>query len=140
MSIVWNATCVSRLGRGVLIAGPSGSGKSSLALDLMAKGWQLVTDDWCVLESDATGRLIATAPFRLRGLIEIRGVGIQRVPVRLSAPVVMQVMLGEGGDRLPLPQRVDVAGVSLPLLNLPSHGGNLAECLAQALRDAPLLG
>ena len=60
---------------GVLILGPSGVGKSSLALRLMALGARLVADDGVALTVQA-GALIARAPAPIAGLIEARGAGI----------------------------------------------------------------
>ncbi len=69
-------------GRGVLIRGPSGSGKSSLLMQLLCTdpAARLVADDQVELHVQA-GRLVATAPSALSGLLEIRGQGIRRLPV-----------------------------------------------------------
>lgn len=64
--------------KGVLIRGPSGSGKSDLSLRLLDRGWQLVSDDYCFITSEA-GHLFAQVPDNIAGKIEVRGLGI--VPV-----------------------------------------------------------
>ena len=72
---VIHASCVA-LGRSaVLLVGPSGSGKSALALELMALGAELVADDRTVLSLHDTG-LIASCPASIRGRIDARGVGL----------------------------------------------------------------
>ncbi len=70
-----HATTVSLDGKGVLIRGASGSGKTSLALSLMEKGAQLVADDYTHLEASG-GRVMATAPSNIKGKIEVRGFGL----------------------------------------------------------------
>lgn len=59
----------------MLLLGPPGSGKSDLALRLIREGWALVADDQCVLRAEG-GALRAEAPPALRGLLEVRGLGI----------------------------------------------------------------
>ena len=77
-----HATCVAlrqgKTWRGVLLRGPSGAGKSDLALRLIETGWRLVADDQTELGREGK-RLIATAPARIAGMIEARGLGIVKV-------------------------------------------------------------
>jgi len=63
---------------GVLLKGESGSGKSELALALLDRGHQLVSDDAVELHS-VQNRLIARAPIKLRGFLGIRQIGIIQV-------------------------------------------------------------
>ncbi|UWR26883.1 HPr kinase/phosphatase C-terminal domain-containing protein [Sulfitobacter sp. S223] len=74
-SLILHGTCVDVAGKGVLITGASGSGKSSLALQLMALGAALVSDDRTRLTLES-GRIRAAPPPSIAGLIEARGVGI----------------------------------------------------------------
>jgi HPr kinase/phosphorylase len=91
---------------GVLILGASGAGKSDLALRLIAMGAMLVADDRCDLfvSSDA---LYAAVPPTLAGMIEIRGVGIVRLPWQPEARIALAVRLAppEAILRLPEPSR-----------------------------------
>ncbi|MBB4208171.1 HPr kinase/phosphorylase [Roseinatronobacter bogoriensis] len=101
---------------GVLILGRSGSGKSELALELMAIGAVLVSDDQTLLRRDGAS-IIAQAPPTIRGLIEMRGLGILRARVLDTAKLVAVVNLDET-EAQRLPERVfaDVLGVQLPCL------------------------
>ncbi len=114
-----HGTVVALAGRGVLLRGPSGSGKSDLALRLIDRGALLVADDRVDL-AVRRGRLIAAAPRILAGLIEARGVGIVAAPNRARAEIVLVVDLAarERVERMPEPNRCVVAGVPLPRVRL----------------------
>jgi HPr kinase/phosphorylase len=100
----------------VLLRGPSGSGKSDLALRLIDQGAVLEADDRVLLARDGD-RLIASPPGILAGLLEVRGLGILKFPHRPQAPVGLVVDLAEPSlvERLPESATVDLLGVSLPL-------------------------
>lgn len=110
---------------GVLIRGPSGSGKSSLVLGLIDRdpaATRLIADDR--IELGATrGRLIATAPAALAGKLEVRGQGIVDVAYRSPAAIrlVVDLLPPEDCPRMPEPPdcRVEILGVVLPRLMLP---------------------
>jgi serine kinase of HPr protein (carbohydrate metabolism regulator) len=125
-----HATCIVLAGRGILIRGPSGSGKSDLALRLIdaaghgigsaARRARLVADDQVHLRRMGE-RVVATAPKRLKDQIEIRGLGIVRVSARSQAPLALVVDLVDGRsiERMPdEPLHAVVEGVRLPLLRL----------------------
>ena len=114
-----HGTCVA-LGRsGVLIRGPSGSGKSDLALRLIDEGASLVSDDQVAL-APVGGRLTASAPPNIAGLIEVRGIGIVSVPRVAETPVSLVVDLVPRADvpRMPDPRTVEIAGADVPALSL----------------------
>ncbi len=109
-----HASCIVLNGAGLLIIGPSGSGKSAMALKLMALGAQLVADDRTNVEAIA-GRVIATCPAALSGLIEARGIGI--LPVSDIAPtaeirLVLDLHLVET-RRMPPARLTTVAGIDI---------------------------
>ncbi len=73
--LVLHGVLLNVLGRGILLTGSSGSGKSELALRLVRKGHQLVADD--VIEISRDGQYLSgAAPYELRGLLHIRGIGV----------------------------------------------------------------
>ncbi len=109
-----HASCAARDAHGVLLLGPSGSGKSDLLLRLLDRGFALVADDQVEVEDG-----IATAPSALAGLVEVRGLGILRLPYQATARLALAVRLGSGGplgERLPDPARdpdLGVPGITL---------------------------
>lgn len=132
---MYHASCVALHGQdeGVLILGPSGSGKSSLALMMMGFGARLVSDDNTLVTLQA-GRLYATAPPATAGLIEARGVGILRVPRAQPAILRLCVDLDRAEtERLPPERMCDMLGVKLPLVLGPATP-HLAAALMQLLR------
>ena len=111
-----HATCVALDGRGVLITGPSGSGKSALALSLMALGAQLVADDQVTL-SLREGALWADCPPAIRGMIVARGIGLLPAAALEGAEVRVAVDLGQvEGARLPPWRSVTYLGRTVPLV------------------------
>lgn len=121
-----SGTCVAVDGRGVLLRGPSGAGKSDLALRLIDGGAELVADDRVALVSSAGG-LTASAPPALRGLMEVRGLGVFRLPYRTSVQVSLVADLVDGqGERLPAPHRTTILGHSLPAIRLSAKASSAA--------------
>ncbi len=110
-----HGTCVELAGTGVLLRGPSGCGKSDLALRLIDRGARLIADDRVVLEPE-TGRLFACAPPSLAGILEVRGLGLARVPSKPRARVGVVIELASAAaiERLPDRGTCDLLGVSLP--------------------------
>lgn len=114
--LVLHAGCVALDGRGLLITGPAGSGKSSLALALMALGARLVADDRTIL-SLRDGRLHATCPPALRGLIEARGIGILQADPIDGTDLSLVVDLGvTETERLPPRRTVTYLGRTVDLV------------------------
>lgn len=110
-----HASTVCHAGRGLLILGRSGAGKSGLALQLMALGAQLVADDQTELRAER-GALLATCPPAIAGMIEARGMGLLRVPCAGEVPLALAVSLDTPQEaRLPQTQHIRFLGVALPL-------------------------
>src|SRR3981189_3410655 len=93
-----HASCVAIGARGVLLLGASGTGKSDLALRLIDEGAKLVADDRTILFT-AKGMLHARAPASIKGLLEIRGLGIVELPVRTRVKIALVVRLGREDAR-----------------------------------------
>lgn len=118
MSQLIQATCVAIGGRGVLIQGPPGSGKSSLALALIDRGATLIGDDGLSITA-ADKRLLAFPPPRITGLIEVRNVGLLSRPVTSSVPIALALRLDAAAPRLPeAPEILTISGIDLPCLAL----------------------
>lgn len=122
--------------RGVLIRGPSGVGKSDLALRLVAGGWRLVADDWaCIWPSD--GALYASAPRTIAGRIEVRGLGVVATPCRSIARIGLVVdCTHEAIERLPEPASWTWREVTVPRLHLdprPASAVLVVACAMDAL-------
>ena len=129
-----HATCVAVGEKGLLILGPSGSGKSALALRLIALGALLVSDDRTRVEA-RDGRLWATCPNPdLAGLIEARGVGVLRAPVRPTTTLDLAADLGQvESDRLPPRRAITISGLPIPLV-LQARNAHFPDALMLYLR------
>jgi len=105
---------------GALIVGPSGSGKSDLALRALGLGFRLVADDRVILFVSA-GRLWGRAPAPLAGLLEQRGLGVMAqspIPLARVALIVRCKKSDVALERLPDPRLESLLGIRLPVLNL----------------------
>lgn len=110
-----HATTVAHAGKAVVIRGASGSGKSALALQLIALGARLVADDRTLL-SRRNEQVIASCPSPIAGRIEARGIGILAVPTSGPCPVALVVdMDTEEAERLPPHRHTTIEGITLPL-------------------------
>ncbi|MFT3972889.1 MAG: HPr kinase/phosphatase C-terminal domain-containing protein [Amaricoccus sp.] len=117
LSTIVHGSAVAFAGRGLLILGMSGSGKSALALALVGRGGQLVADDRVVIERRGAA-LVASAPQAIAGLIEARGVGLLRLPAVPEAALVLAVDLDQPvAARMPQPVAITLLGASLELIS-----------------------
>lgn len=111
-----HASAVAIDGRGVLILGASGSGKSSLALRLIDRGATLIADDQVELR-ERQGRLHAGALAPIYGKLEVRGVGIIDCDAT-AAPIALAIDLERPAERLPEPWTTTIEGIDIPTLAL----------------------
>lgn len=128
-----HASCVATDGKAVLISGPSGSGKSDLALRLIDRGFTLVSDDQTLLRKSGE-RLLATAPATIAGKLEIRGIGIVDMPTVSDVPLALVVELTSEIQRLPDDSRERIVlGLSLPLISVDAMTASAPSKVALAL-------
>lgn len=125
-----HASAAAWCGRGVLLRGEPGAGKSALVARLLAAGAYLVADDLVELAC-RTHALYASAP-DATGLIELRGNGIFQIATAFGVPVSLCVDLlsPAGSVRLPESGATALLGVEIPLLRL---GGDTPAAVAQIL-------
>ena len=137
-----HGTCLDLGGAGVLLLGPSGAGKSDLALRLIdgggADGPRLVADDRVDLAL-RDGRIWARGPEALKGLLEVRGVGIMpmkhtaEVPLALVCDLVAPPLV----DRLPEERATDILGLNIPFIRLAPFEASAPAKIRLALRRMP---
>jgi serine kinase of HPr protein (carbohydrate metabolism regulator) len=128
-----HASTVAIDGKAVLITGPSGSGKSDLALRLLDRGFALVSDDRTIVKRDGN-RLIASAPPNIAGKLEVRGIGIVDLQHLENLPVALLVELTSDIQRMPDDSRErPILGVSLPLISIDAMTASAPSKVALAL-------
>ncbi|MEQ8746659.1 aldolase [Pyruvatibacter sp.] len=134
-----HGSCVARGGRSALLRGTPGSGKSDLALRFLSTypdAW-LIADDQVVLTA-RNQQVIASAPAALRGLLEVRGLGLLRraVPAAPHAmPVCLIVDMMHTGTppRIAEPRFETLCGVLLPVIPIAPFEASAPLKLALAL-------
>ena len=122
-------------GVAVLLRGPSGSGKSDLALRLIARyGAQLISDDQVIIRAPAK-QLLCEAPPELAGMIEVRGLGLLRLDAHTGAPVALLVDLVARADvpRLPENDTVTLCNIAIPRLKLHAFDDGTPDKIIAAL-------
>jgi serine kinase of HPr protein (carbohydrate metabolism regulator) len=134
-----HASCVELAGTGVLLRGPSGSGKSDLALRLIDGGAQLVADDRTDLMLEG-GVIVASVPGTIAGRLEVRGVGIVSLPYcrRVRIGMVVDLVTPDAVERMPEARHCTYLGVRLPLLALAPFEASAPAKLRFAAREAAL--
>ena len=135
MSETIHASCVAIGGVGVLIAGPSGSGKSDLALRLIDRGATLISDDYSAV-SARDGALVARPPTTIAGRIEVRGVGICTLPFAAQAEVALLVRLSDTVERMPERATHGIAGIAIRQIVLDAREPSAPIKVELALRQA----
>ncbi len=129
---------VAFAGRGLLILGAPGAGKSRLALEMAALGAGIVADDVVEVRPGAPpdragAPPILAAPARWHGLVEVRGLGLIRVPAHPPVPCAAAIDLSASappGDRLPEHGRLRLGGTEVILLRWGQDAPYAAALLA----------
>lgn len=133
-----HATAIIWKGVGVLFVGESASGKSSFAAELISRGGELVADDQ-VLVCEENGKLFADAPPQLAGVLELRDIGLVKMPYVASTQIHLVVECAKG---TPQKKQHELFNVIVPCLVLdPAYPGNAAKLMiyAEALREGRVL-
>ena len=118
----------------MLLTGPSGAGKSDLALRLIGQGWRLLADDYCEVWTSG-GAVWATAPERIAGRLEVRGLGILPSPALRLARIVLVAACGQAPvERLPDAETGIVAGLALPRIRIDTRPASATALLQEALK------
>ncbi|MBR1778350.1 MAG: HPr kinase/phosphatase C-terminal domain-containing protein [Alphaproteobacteria bacterium] len=118
MSLI-HASCIEFMESGLLICGEPGAGKSDLCFRLTEMGARLVADDQTQIEN-IHGRLIASCPDSLQGLLEVRGLGIIEMPFLPKTQIHLKLSLQTSGkiDRMPEAETEIIEGVKIPVFRL----------------------
>lgn len=124
-----HASCVSREGAGILLLGPAGCGKSDLVLRLLECGFVLVADDRVNISEG-----VASPPAEIAGLLEVRGLGILRLPHVSETRLMLAVDLATPAQRLPEPATHQPTG--LPLVCIEPFAASATARVAAALACA----
>ena len=133
-----HASTVAIDGRAVMLTGPSGTGKSDLALRLLDRGFGLVSDDQTLVRLSGE-RLLASAPPTIAGQLEIRGIGIVAVDHLSDVPVALIVELSRDFDRFPDEGRERaILGVPVPLVAVDAMTASAASKVAFGLKHLGL--
>ena len=134
-------------GLGILVIGPSRSGKSALCLSTLRRGSalgldaRLVADDRVIVEPGTEGTRLS-APERLAGLIEISGVGILREPATAESArldLVVELAASEAIERLPPAEKTAAYGTPVRLIRLPSRQSAFGADILASLALGTLL-
>lgn len=114
-----HGTCVDIKGAGILICGKSGAGKSSLGLQLIDRGAILVADDQTLLSLEREA-LVAQCPVSLRGIMEVRGIGLCAFPFQEKSYLRLCIEICEEEDleRFPDSLFVEYYEIKVPLLKM----------------------
>lgn len=132
-----HANCLRLGALGLLILGPTGTGKSTITLALLERaGWsgrdaKLISDDYTQVFVE-NGRLIGQVPESLRGGIEVRGAGLYAMDYENRVAIDHVVALGQASERFPNEKYFSFEDVQVPMLSLPSlnDADGLAICHA----------
>lgn len=131
---IYPASCVSIGGAALLISGESGIGKSELALALIDRGAQLISDDHTALRLEK-GRIVASSAPNISGLLEVRNLGLVQMEPDPDCPVVLLIELNRAAPRwIERSQQRVILGVGIPEILLAPESHVLAIKAEMALQ------
>jgi serine kinase of HPr protein (carbohydrate metabolism regulator) len=130
-----HATAIAIGGNGILLLGPSASGKSDLALRMIDRGALLISDDAVPVDVSNAPPLLTAAP-NIEGKLEVRGVGICSVAFVRSAPLRLAARLSNEVERIPASRLSEtICGFVVPLVRIAPFEVSAAIKLEFALRS-----
>ncbi|MCP4395260.1 MAG: serine/threonine protein kinase [Alphaproteobacteria bacterium] len=138
-----HATCISINGNGVLLIGQSASGKSDLALRLIDEGATLVSDDQTIIILNKNKNMLFASPAEnIAGKLEVRGLGIFKMPYEQYVPLKMVVDLREGNkqiERLPTtPLTTNMHGINIKTIKINPFEVSSTTKIRLMLKKSPL--
>lgn len=134
--IVHATTLTLRVGadwRGVLILGPSGIGKSDLALrGVQQAGCILIADDYTWLW-ESGGHIYAGAPETIEGKMEVRGIGITAEPTRKMTRIHLAALAqSDPVERMPENEITPFLGINVPTIRVnPREASSVTKLVAR---------
>lgn len=134
-----HATAVAIDGRALLLRGPPGAGKSDLCLRLIDAGARLISDDQSELRRSGD-RVLVRAPATIRGLLEVRGIGIIRLPPLDDVPLALiaDLVAPDRVERLPEPRREPILGLAMPVVAIAPFEASAVAKLRAAVLTPPV--
>ena len=135
-----HASSVEIDGKAVLLRGPSGSGKSDLALRLIDGGARLIADDYTEIHTNS-GRAVLRSPAAIQGKLEVRGLGLMTLPFTSDVPLdmVFDLVPYTEIERMPEASMAAFDGIEVPCRLLDPFMASAASVVRLALRQSPLL-
>jgi serine kinase of HPr protein (carbohydrate metabolism regulator) len=140
-----NGTGVAWRGEGILILGPTGSGKSDLTLRLIDAGATLIADDVVEMKREGERLLLSfppEGPAELKGHMEIKGLGIMSVPVappEIPLALVVEATPPQNVELIPESLRSEWLGLAVTTLRIhllePSAPAKVRLALAKPTRS-----
>ncbi len=136
-----HGTMISIDGQGVLLLGPSGSGKSDLALRMIDRGAKLVADDQIFIAGGSEAPVCNPAD-RLEGLVEVRGLGIIRLPHAVNVPLrlILELVPAAAVPRLPDSAEITILNHAIPVLRLNPFETSTPIKIEFAIRNPNCIG
>jgi HPr kinase/phosphorylase len=130
-----HATAIVLAGAGVLIRGPSGSGKSDLALHLIDGGATLIADDRVEIKL-VDGKLHLSAPLTIQGLLEVRGIGVVDIDAAQNIPLCLIADLKSSSEieRMPVAKVERIDGNAIPVIDIDPFELSAPAKIKMALR------